>query len=639
MRDHIPTLRFTYRRYSVVLVLSILGPLSGVQTVSSTTLKHTTNERTTSTTSTPGPGNNDGDDDDNNNSQDDIVDNVPFGTSSRRNLAPLQPAIECSSNTTAMVDFSIQSLTEINPLTLVQYIPGSGPYCLTLQDNLITRILDTAFTYGAFNRMISLNLNNNFISSIEPGAFGSLNSTVPKCTSLCALYLWNNRLSSLPSDFLSGTSITVLDLTANDFYTLPTGVVSVTRASVQLTTLSVARNYLTLVDLDALDGLNFSQLILSENQISFVAYTDTTPIANRIILLDVSNNNLSVIPTVFGCILNLYVDYNVGITELGGLYCDYPIPEVDDVIVSHSTSIDVPSSPNTSTPGVPSTQCLATSGRFLNFITFSVRGCSISRISSSTFQYAHPMFVHELDFSNNSITMIEPGAFACVPTLRNLILSENSLTRVDSAMFGAAQVHYLDVSFNHITSIQKDALPTPTSLISCIFDGNRISTISPYAFQLGDADNEHLVSIHLAKNWITEIPSSAFAGCSAVTDLNLAANRLTILTRSLFDDMPRLSVLNVAENLIAEFDPDASFLMSGSLVSHLDLSGNRLSMVSQSWTASLQFVRTLNLADNFITFIETDAFNALCGVVTLDLQLNDIALIRPEVPNSVFTTR
>eukprot|EP00041_Stephanoeca_diplocostata_P038321 m.1498211 g.1498211 ORF g.1498211 m.1498211 type:complete len:1885 (+) comp25202_c1_seq4:239-5893(+) len=614
----------------VVLVLVVCGKFPVFQ--STTILKQLTSESTSlaSTVSISQPSylsSNDGDDDDDDNNDNPGILLNPMDatqTTSRRNLAPLE--IDASFNSTT-VDFSAQSIAEINPVVLSASVPESGLYHLDLQNNSLTRILSIDFTYDVFNRMLALNLNNNFITRIDPGAFGSVDSSVHICVSLVALYLWDNRLSSLPDNFLSGTSITTLDLTENLFEELPRGVVGATRTSTKLRALSLARNRLTYLDLDGLGGLEFSQLILSDNLITFVAFTERTPIVNLIILLDVSANKLTALPTVFGCILNLYAENNVGITALGEFFC----ASADIQRNNESTNSTQPArstlSPNTPTPPPP--QC-GSAVQSCRFVTFSVRGCSISSISSGIFRYALPEFVDELNFNDNSITIIETGAFACVPMMRKLILSENFLTRLDAAMFGNAQVQYLDVSFNRLTVLQKDQLPIPTSLFSFVADGNLITVISYHTFQRNETDNLNLVSIHLAKNRIVDIEAGALAGCSAVTDLNLAANQITRITRSMFDDLPRLSILNVAENLINAIDPETHLHVSGSLISHLDLSGNRLTMLSVPLTMIFCGARTLNLADNLITSIQPGALNQLISVVTLDLQLNEIASIRSQ---------
>lgn len=535
---------------------------------------------------------------------------------------PMKMMSSCSDGRNYMVDFSSQGIIQFNP-SLVrdnlinQY--GFIPPCfgLTLENNMLTMVLQPSFDSAVFRNMTLLNLANNQITLIESGTF-----QLGNIGNLILLYLGNNRLTELPLDFLDDTRISVLDLSYNQFQTLPLGVVNVTRSVTKLSVLSLAYNGLGILDLDLLRNFFFGNLILENNKITTIVYSTPTSVFtfSTLQFLDLSSNRISTVPPIFGCLSRLLLNNNVYISQLMDLRCTEILP----------APVPSPTAPATSSTCQASTRLPTVLG---------LSGCSIAALASNSFPAVSSAYfsyrVQNLDLGQNVITYIEDGAFACIGELKFLFLSGNSLTGINSAMFENLLLQQFDVSFNELSVIDNTSLPVLTQLSTLSLQGNRITLIAPNTFQREPLQaNLFLTNINLAKNLLVEILPSTFAGCSQVITLNLASNCLTQITEPYFSDMPLFETLDLSENNISVINGDTFKNESRILISDLDLSGNRLTMVSQSLMASLSGVETLNLADNLITFIETHAFNKLYSIVTLDLQLNEIALIRSDVCDS-----
>lgn len=520
-----------------------------------------------------------------------------------------------TTQSTMVVDLSNSAYSTIR--AVATYINDTTPklsyFCLDLQNNSLTQILTNAFASSTFKLMITLNLNFNFITFIEVGAFGD---PANSCTALTSVSLHANMLTSLPPNFLSGRGIGILDLSSNRFATAPQSVLNGTQLP-KLNILSLGDNMLTYIDLTPLDGVMFCTVLLSNNEITQISYTPSK-FMYSISHLEAASNQLQHIPPSFGCIMQLMLNDNPGISDLVDLYCPSATaggPTLNPIHTENASS----------ECGTP------TSSMGLITSSLSLSGCSISIISNTTFRIpsALPSFqMSSLDLSNNLLEVIENGAFGCLTQINNLFLSGNRLTNLNSAMFGAVAIHYLDVSFNRITQVQRSSLPALSSIQGLTLEGNLISTVSTLTF--GDPQSS-LASINMAKNHLTSVPPLVFANCSMLSSLNIADNNLTLLTPSYFETLTALTTLNLARNNIAIILNGTFRYQSQQLFASVDLSGNALTAVTKNITSSLGTVQTIMLADNDITAIEAGSLDTLPGVLTLNLRANQLSIIRGQV--------
>lgn len=474
----------------------------------------------------------------------------------------------------------------------VEALSSAEYFCLDLKNNNLTCISADAFAANVFNRMLSLNLNSNFISIIEVGAFSGLNTS---SAVLSAVYLQGNLLTSLPHDFLNGLSVELLDLSANQFIEAPMSVINSAQLS-KLQMFSLANNMLTHIDLMSLNGMVLTTVILSHNRLTQIEYESFSRV-QAIVALNAESNLLTSLPLSFGCIQHVSFNNNPGIAEL---------PQLD---------------------------CVASGGWFT--MSLSLSGSSITTISPSTFSRPRALpliYLEDFDLRNSLLEVIESGTFAYLTKISNLFLSGNRLATLDG-VFGNVSITYLDVAYNRITEIGRSSLPILTQLESLLLQGNFISTVSADTFGAPEGTMEsfiNLIYINLANNQLSVILPSTFARCIYLSSLDVADNQLTSLNASAFIGLTSLSTLNLARNRISSIMSD-TFPSLETALTYVDLSGNSLTVLTANISSSLSMVETVRLTNNEITLIEAGVLAGATGILSLDLGMNQLSAINNEV--------
>ncbi|PIK56257.1 hypothetical protein BSL78_06840 [Apostichopus japonicus] len=182
-------------------------------------------------------------------------------------------------------------------------------------------------------------------------------------------------------------------------------------------------------------------------------------------------------------------------------------------------------------------------------------------------------FVQTLDFSQNQISHIEPGAFLNVSNVKHLLLSNNALVTLrnrtfvgterhlkriyldknevaiieEAAFHGLNKVQYLDLGYNNIQSITSGHFLDMPGLEFLILENNELVSIENDTFNC-------LISLEviaLNNNKLTSIPNGLFDGLTTLKDIDLSQNRLhTILSPSDLGLLTHLRYLFLADNYI-----------------------------------------------------------------------------------------
>lgn len=212
---------------------------------------------------------------------------------------------------------------------------------------------------------------------------------------------------------------------------------------------------------------------------------------------------------------------------------------------------------------------------------------SIRSIETNAFAQLKNLRVVNLQFNN--LTTIQDGMFASNKALQTLDLSYNSIISIGNAFPAISlktlwlqynKLHgvnfklpttliYLNVSFNEITSIEKDAFFGLTSLVGLFLNDNRLESIPVGCFK----DLNMLKQLDLSNNKLM-ITFGVFSGLQKVNRLNIANNSMTTLTESAFSDLESLANLNIENNLISKIDADAITKYLKSLAT-ISLRGNK----------------------------------------------------------------
>ncbi|XP_036413667.1 toll-like receptor 13 [Colossoma macropomum] len=162
------------------------------------------------------------------------------------------------------------------------------------------------------------------------------------------------------------------------------------------------------------------------------------------------------------------------------------------------------------------------------------------------------------------------------------------------------QTRVLDLSYNHLKSINQKDLIHLTNLI-------------------------HL---NVSHNWIQDVEEGAFRSMTALQELNLAHNNLRIISGGSFQNLFNLTVLRLDENQIANisasaFDPLISLVM-------VNLSGNHIAHIYEVQPLfQLLSIEELHIGRNgFPSFQTPQVSNTSLKLKVLDLSWNPLRVFR-----------
>lgn len=207
-----------------------------------------------------------------------------------------------------------------------------------------------------------------------------------------------------------------------------------------------------------------------------------------------------------------------------------------------------------------------------------------------TYAFAQLKNLRVVNLQFNNLTTIQDGLFASNKALQTLDLSYNSIFSIGNAFSANSletlrlqynKLHavnfklptsliYLNLSFNEINAIEKDAFFGLTSLVSLFLNDNRLKTIPIGCFK----DLKTLKQLDLSHNKLTVIAFGVFSGLENMNRLNIANNSINTLTESAFSNLESLKNLSIEDNLISRINGDAitKYLKSLETVA---LSGNK----------------------------------------------------------------
>jgi Leucine-rich repeat (LRR) protein len=296
------------------------------------------------------------------------------------------------------------------------------------------------------------------------------------------------------------------------------------------------------------------------------------------------------------------------------------------------------------------------------------RRCRVVDIRDSNLPIKAYDFNHiqtdKLILSNNNLnnSNINPLAFNNMKnTLKELVLSNNALTALPTAVKELDHLERLDLSGNPISSnnlddeIMRDIGDT---LLDFKIGGPNITTWPPSLYHLQALQNLTITESHFAL-----MPVDAFHGFqgtlkeltiqhSLLTSVPLAVARLRYLEVLRFDDnyyvsdqgmrapivpglMPYLHNVSLQADNITEFP---QILGAFEKLQTVILDRNRLKFVSDESAAAVNRAKTLSLRDSGLTRIP-EAIQRIHGLDTLDLSVNGIHSVETKDLSQLVTLK
>ncbi|XP_037683131.1 podocan isoform X2 [Choloepus didactylus] len=519
--------------------------------------------------------------------------------------APIDCPRDCACSQEGVVDCGGIDLREF---------PGDLPEHtnhLSLQNNQLEKIYPEELS--RLHRLETLNLQNNRLTSrgLPEEAFEHL-------TNLNYLYLANNKLTLAPR-FLPNTLISV-DFAAN-YLTKIYGLTFGQKPNLR----SVYLHNNKLADAGLPDNMfngssNVEILILSSNFLRHVP----KHLPPALYKLHLKNNKLEKIPPgAFSELSNLRELYlqNNYLTD-GGLDNEtfWKLSSLEYLDLSSNNLSRVPA-------GLPRSLVLLhleknairrvdadvlTPIRSLEYLLLHSNRLRARGIHPLAFQGLKRL--HTVHLYNNALERVPSGLPRRV---RTLMILHNQISGIGRDDFATTYfLEELNLSYNRITSpqVHRDAFRKLRLLRSLDVSGNRLHTLPP-----GLPRNVHVLKVK--RNELAALARGALAGMAQLRELYLTGNRLRskALGRRAWADLPRLQLLDVAENQLTEIPEGLPESLE-----YLYLQNNKISTVPAN-----AFAATPNLKGIFLRFnklavgsVMDSAFRRLKHLQVLDIEGN-----------------
>ncbi|GBP77875.1 Leucine-rich repeat-containing protein 15 [Eumeta japonica] len=222
--------------------------------------------------------------------------------------------------------------------------------------------------------------------------------------------------------------------------------------------------------------------------------------------------------------------------------------------------------------------------------------------------YFNNWLLQHLDVSHNNLKKVAPGALQLLPNLARLLLTDNphlGLTQLDTQLLVGTgrRLQQVDASRTGLYQVP-EAFTHSVRFLSLV--GNRISAI-----RCGDLDSYPLLqSLDFTDNKIINVEDDALGRLEMLLFLNINKNLLTIVPKSLPDELKYLSLNN-----------------------------NLIKNVSIPDFKNLPNLRILLLQNNQIRYIQDHVFDDLLSLEMLDLSNNPIQMLTPNTFDGPLSLR
>lgn len=433
----------------------------------------------------------------------------------------------------------------------------------TLDNILFVLISDISFIFQVTN----LNLSFNEISTFP--------QNLNRMNSLITLDLSGNRLSSIPANALENlTALELLNLSRNNFDTwLNLNPNDAIQAATNLKILDLSHNKFrslgNLANQELLISPSLETLILDNCEIASVHGRSPLSGLINIRVLKINFNPLSRIQGLISPTLKSLYASNCQLNSIDHNELSY-LPSLLYLKISNNNGFVLSSLSKT---------LISSSLRYLD-----ISYCNTMQLNLSGFPNLRKAIV-----SHNVIRFLESNNFVNNSKLEYLDLSYNSIGSLRVNTFhGLGMLKYLDLSWNEIANIPEDALLEMPSLTQLKLRRN-------YLTRVGHLRSTSISILDMSFCEINTIGKDSLEGLQSLIDLDLSHNLLSSIPDSISSNT--LKYINLNYNRLS-FVSNMTFFMLPRLTG-VGVIGNRFTTIwSRSYFEFNPYLDRLDLGDN-----------------------------------------
>jgi Leucine-rich repeat (LRR) protein len=490
-------------------------------------------------------------------------------------------------------------------LSKVSFIDLSRNFVSTFPLNLFKNVQNLQKLIIRENKIEDINFSKfkglKSLKSIDLG-FNSLNflnnESFFTLSSLESLDLASNKLYKSLNDSLKNlNTLKNIDLSSNLITTLNNDEF---KSMLNLKSLILSNNYLTKIDnnLSNLNGL--TSLFMSNVSLGDISRLDFDSFES-LEYLDLSFNRLNFLaPKLFFKKRNL-IYLNVKNNNLSDFTFLNVLSNLNEIDLSGNQKIDLESIKST-------------------VKTLRVQKSNLKSLEGYEFELFQK--IEYLDASYNNIKSI--------PYLK---ISDSLLTDPIQYYFSLS-IRYLDFSFNSISMINNSLFKDKPMLSYIGLEKSFTPKLKYFLYYF----NDNLKSIRLIDNYLVTFPvfcsNYSLSRICLLEKLDIRSNQFgKILLKNLVN-LKKLKYLNLANNSISTIDKGSFDSLSN--LEYLSLASNKISNLDHiDLFKNLLNLKDLNLSLNSIEILNENLFSNLNKLVTIDLSFNRIILIKNYSFNSL----
>ncbi|CAP23873.1 Protein CBG02687 [Caenorhabditis briggsae] len=228
---------------------------------------------------------------------------------------------------------------------------------------------------------------------------------------------------------------------------------------------------------------------------------------------------------------------------------------------------------------------------------------------------------------NNKIRRLDKNSFRSFRKIRELDISYNQIQTIEDSSFETVgHMQSLDLSYNKIAYLPRGMLKNFAKTLKTLKLAENMVHATPEALR----DLRNLTHLNLNGNKLNRIDGDVLRGCKdTLVELFIANNYLENIPHGVLSGMKQLEHLDISKNKIMTLKKPSSLLSittdENSSVRRLNLAGNRINNMSDVHIFEhMPFLTYVDVSFNRIRFISPRVFEKLKSLESLFLQNNQM---------------